>query len=54
MNFSHSPLHWGKQYGASLVAAIAALWILPAAAFAALGYVVYQSLEFLAEKVGLE
>lgn len=45
---------WGKQYGASLVAAIAALWILPAGAFAALGYVVYQSLEFLAAKVGLE
>jgi Protein of unknown function (DUF1353) len=51
--FASAPL-WGKQYGASLVAAIAALWILPAAAFAALGYVVYQSLEFLAEKFGLE
>jgi len=51
--FASAPL-WGKQYGASLVAAIAALWILPAAAFAALGYVVYQCLEFLAEKFGLE
>ncbi len=51
--FASAPL-WGKQYGASLVAAIAALWILPAAAFAALGYVVYQGLEFLAAKVGLE
>jgi len=51
--FASAPL-WGKQYGASLVAAIAALWILPAAAFAALGYVVYQILEFVAEKVGLE
>jgi hypothetical protein len=51
--FASGPL-WGKQFGASLVAAIAALWILPAAAFAAVGYVVYQSLEFLAEKVGLE
>ena len=39
--FASAPL-WGKQFGASLVAAIAALWILPAAAFAALGYVVYQ------------
>ena len=36
------------------LAAIAALRILPAAAFAALGYVVFQSLEFVAEKVGLE
>ena len=51
--FASAPL-WGKQYGAGLVAASAALWILPAAAFATLGYVVYQSLEFLAEKVGLE
>lgn len=51
--FASAPL-WGKQYGASFVAAIAALWILPAAAFAALGYVVYQSLELIAAKVGLE
>ena len=45
---------WGKQFGAGLVAAIAALWILPAAAFGALGYVVYKLLEFLAAKSGLE
>lgn len=45
---------WGRQFGAGLVAAIAALWILPAAAFGLLGYIVYQILEFLARKLGLE
>ncbi len=44
---------WGRQFGASLVAAVAALWILPAAAFGLLGYLVYQTLEFLARKSGL-
>lgn len=43
---------WGKQYGASIVAALAALWILPAAAFGLLGYGVYKILEFLARKIG--
>lgn len=38
---------WGKQFGAGLIAAVAALWILPAAVFAALGYVVYRILEHL-------
>ena len=45
---------WGKQFGASLVAAVAALWILPAAAFGLLGYIVYQALELAARKAGLE
>ena len=36
---------WGKQYGAGIVAAIAALWILPAAAVAGVGYLVYLGLE---------
>jgi Protein of unknown function (DUF1353) len=36
---------WGRQYGAALVAALAALWILPAAGFALLGYLVYRVLE---------
>ena len=44
---------WGRQYGASLVAAVAALWVLPAAAFALLGYLVYQVLEWLARRLGL-
>jgi hypothetical protein len=50
--FAAAPL-WGKQYGAGLVAAIAALWILPAAILAGLGYLTYIILERLAGKVGL-
>ena len=50
--FASAPL-WGRQYGASIVAAVAALWVLPAAAFALLGYLVYQVLEWLADKSGL-
>jgi hypothetical protein len=50
--FVAAPL-WGKQYGAGLVAAIAALWILPAAVLAGLGYLVYLILERLAGKLGL-
>jgi hypothetical protein len=44
---------WGEQYGAGLVAAIAALWILPAAAVAGAGYLIYLGLERLAASVGL-
>lgn len=44
---------WGKQYGGGLVATIAALWILPAAVLAGVGYTVYVCLEWLANKVGL-
>jgi hypothetical protein len=36
---------WFRQYGASLVAAVAALWILPPALLAAAGYLVYRVLE---------
>lgn len=50
--FASAPL-WGRQFGASLVAAVAALWVLPAAAFALLGYLVYQALESVARKSGL-
>lgn len=50
--FASAPL-WGRQYGASLIAAIAALWILPAAAFGALGFVIYKGLEFIARRFGL-
>jgi hypothetical protein len=45
---------WGKQYGAGIVAAIAALWILPAAALAGVGYLVYLALEWAAGRIGLE
>ncbi len=44
---------WGKQYGGGLVATVAALWILPAAVLAGVGYAVYVCLEWLAEKAGL-
>ena len=45
---------WGKQYGAGIVAAIAALWILPAAALAGVGYLVYLGLERAAHLIGLD
>jgi hypothetical protein len=45
---------WGKQYGAGIVAAIAALWILPAAALAGLGYLAYLVLERAAHLIGLD
>lgn len=51
--FAAAPL-WGKQYGAGLVAAIAGLWILPAALFAGAGYVVYLGLERVSKAVGLK
>ncbi len=48
-----SSVLWGKQRGASLVAAVAALWIMPVALFGIVGYGVYQSLEWGARKLGL-
>jgi hypothetical protein len=45
---------WGEQYGAGIVAAAAALWILPAAALAGVGYLVYRGLEKAAHLVGLD
>ena len=48
-----SSVLWGKQRGASLVAAVAALWILPAALLGIVGYGVYQLLEWGARKLGL-
>jgi hypothetical protein len=50
--FLAAPL-WGRQFGASLVAAVAALWILPAAAFAVFGSGVYKALEWMARGSGL-
>ena len=50
MPFVAAPL-WGRQYGASLVAAVAALWILPPALLGVIGYLVYQALEAGARNV---
>ena len=48
--FASAPL-WGRQYGAGIVAAGAAVWILPAAAFGLLGYLIYRALELIAGRV---
>ena len=45
---------WGEQYGAGIVAAAAALWILPAAALGGVGYLVYLGLERAASLIGLD
>jgi Protein of unknown function (DUF1353) len=50
MPFASAPL-WGRQYGASIVAAAAALWILPPAVFAGLGYCVYLVLEKAIDRI---
>jgi hypothetical protein len=50
MPFVAAPL-WGRQYGASLVAAVAALWILPPALLGVIGYLVYRALEGVADHV---
>jgi Protein of unknown function (DUF1353) len=50
--FAAAPL-WGRQYGASLVAAVAALWILPPAILAFVGFLVYSVLEKIARLVRL-
>ena len=50
--FLAAPL-WGRQWGASLVSAVAALWLVPAAVVAGAGYVVYGVLERTARAVGL-
>lgn len=43
---------WGEQWGASLVFAVVAFWLVPAAAFAGTGYLVYLALERLARRAG--
>ena len=48
--FVAAPL-WGRQCGASLVAAVASLWILPPALLGVIGYLVYQALEAGARNV---
>lgn len=46
-----SPL-WGRQWGAGLVFAVAALWIVPAGLVAGLGYLAYLALERVAARLG--
>ncbi|MFP5489498.1 MAG: DUF1353 domain-containing protein, partial [Acidimicrobiia bacterium] len=50
--FLAAPL-WGRQWGASLVSAVAAFWLVPAALVAGAGYAVYLALERGARGVGL-
>jgi hypothetical protein len=38
---------WSRQYGAGVIAALAAPWLLPPTVLAALGYLVYVALEFV-------
>ena len=45
---------WGKQYGAGIVAALAGLWILPAAVLAGIGYLIYWLLEKAFHLVGMD
>lgn len=42
---------WGRQYGAGLVAAIAAPWLLPPTVLALLGYLVYLALEWIGDQI---
>ncbi len=50
--FASAPL-WGRQAAASMIAAVAALWILPAAVFGLIGYGIYSGLESLTRRCGL-
>ncbi|KAF0967964.1 MULTISPECIES: DUF1353 domain-containing protein [unclassified Gordonia (in: high G+C Gram-positive bacteria)] len=52
MIFVAAPL-WGRQWAASLIAAVGALWLVPAAAMTSLAWVVYSALERIARAVGL-
>lgn len=52
MIFVAAPL-WGRQWAASLVAAVAALWLLPAAIVAYFAYALYLLSEKVARIVGL-
>lgn len=42
---------WGRQYGAGIIAAIAAPWLLPPSVLAAIGYAIYVAIERLRELV---
>lgn len=43
---------WGKQYRASFIAAVVALWVLPAAVFGLIGFGIYSALERLSRRLG--
>lgn len=45
---------WGEQWAASLVFAVTAFWLVPAAAIAGAGWLVYLALERLAAKAGFD
>lgn len=45
---------WGKQYGAGLVAAGAAIWLLPPTVLAAVGYLLYWLIERIIRVFGLK
>ncbi|CAN5901451.1 hypothetical protein BH23ACT10_BH23ACT10_29990 [soil metagenome] len=42
---------WGRQYGAGLIAGIAAPWLLPPTVLAVIGYAIYVVLEWIAGRV---
>ncbi len=45
---------WGKQYGAGILAAYSAPWIVPPTVFVAAGYVIYAILELLVSRADEE
>jgi hypothetical protein len=42
---------WGRQWGASVIAAITCPWLVPAVAVAAFGFVIYLAIEAVLERV---
>ncbi|WP_232717794.1 DUF1353 domain-containing protein [Gordonia metallireducens] len=52
MIFVAAPL-WGRQWAASLIGAVGALWLVPAAAVTSLAWVVYRALEGIARTLRL-
>lgn len=52
MIFIAAPL-WGRQWAASLIAAVGALWLMPAAAVTSIAWIVYRVLEGVARTLRL-
>ena len=52
MIFIAAPL-WGRQWAASLIAAVGALWLMPAAAVTSIAWIVYRVLEGIARTLRL-
>jgi hypothetical protein len=44
-------LLWGRQYGAGLVAAYNAIWILPPTVLGVIGYAFYTGLEWVVSRL---